>query len=57
MDAIIDQDEQIRKEMDRKSRLQSLKLRNQEEAKKSLERVMITKNEEKVSPFKKSYES
>jgi len=38
--------------MDRKGRLQFLKNKNQEEAKKSLERILITKIDETKSPFK-----
>ena len=56
MDSIIDQDEQIRREMDMKNRLQTLKLRNQEEIKKSLEKVLITKNDDKSSISKKKYD-
>jgi len=47
MDSIIDVDEQVRKEIDRKCRLENLKLRNQEEVKQSSQFVKILKNEDK----------
>jgi len=48
----VEQDEVIRREMDRKSRLYNLKSKNQEDAKKSYEKIFISKLDEKISPIR-----
>ena len=53
LDKIVETDEIIRKEMDRKSRFHFLKVKNTDETRKSIERILTNKNAENLSPIQK----